>query len=103
VNHIDLANRVAEKLGISQEDSKQFLFLVICVMFEALITDGIIEIHGFGRMVVHDHPGRKIRNPFKGIMYSKDSIAIYFKPYQRLLEEIQSIPIDPEDPADQPL
>lgn len=94
MNHVDLANDVAGRLGISRENAKQLLFLVLASMFEGLVVDGELDIAGFGRIRVYNYPGRKMRNPQTGVlMHSKDSITFRFKAHQKLLDEIRSVPI----------
>lgn len=97
MNHNDLAFDVARRLGISREDARQLLFLVIASMFEGIVVDGELDITGFGRIKVHKHPGRRMRNPHTmELMHSKNSFAFYFKAHQNLLDEIRSVPIEEE-------
>lgn len=90
MTHRELAHDVAARLGIPREDARNLLYYVICTMFEGLVTDGEVEITGFGKLFVGPHPPRRAHHIGTGQMFhTRDSIAIRFRASPRLLEELR--------------
>ena len=60
----DLADKVAEKLGISKKDAAEAVTVVFDEITDTLTSNGEVSISGFGMFTVSERPARSGINPF---------------------------------------
>ena len=67
----DLADKVAEKLGIGKKEAAEAVNVVFDDIIETLASNGEVSISGFGKFTVSERPARSGINPF-----NKEAIEI---------------------------
>ena len=85
----DLADKVAEVLGISKKDAAKAVDAVFDEISDTLASNGEVSISGFGKFTVSERPARTGINPFnKEPMEIAASKTPKFKASKKLKDEI---------------
>ncbi len=89
MNKTDLVNIVAEKAGISKKTAEQTIGVVFDAITEGLVTEGKVQLVGFGAFEVKNRSARMGRNPkTKEPIQIPASKAPVFKPGKVLKDAI---------------
>lgn len=89
MNKADLVNVLAEKMQITQSQSRQFLNTFQEVLAEAIKQDTPIMLQGFGVFTPWQQKEREGRNPRTGITCVIEArTSVKFKPGKFLLEAL---------------
>ena len=86
MNKADLVNALAEKMQITQSQSRQFLNTFQVVLAEAIKRDTPVILQGFGTFSPWAQTERIGRNPRLG------STSVKFKPGKFLLQTLNPVP-----------
>ena len=62
----DLVDRIQEMRSCSIAEAVELLDLTLDILKEAIVTEGLVKISGFGSFVVRQKTDRKGRNPQTG-------------------------------------
>ncbi|WP_293717174.1 HU family DNA-binding protein [uncultured Parabacteroides sp.] len=90
MNKADLVNELAEKMGIPQYQSRQFLNAFQEVVKEILQKD-TVSLQGFGSFEPWEQTERPGRNPRTGLACMiKPRTSVKFKPGKLLLQALNS-------------
>ena len=91
MNKADLVNELAEKMQITQSQSRQFLNTFQVVLAEAIKRDSPVMLQGFGTFTPWVQTEREGRNPRTGITCVIPArTSVKFKPGKFLLKELNS-------------
>lgn len=91
MNKAELVNEVAQKMGVSQCQSRQFINILQEVLAEALKQDTSIVLQGFGVFEPWAQKERLGRNPHTGVTCMiAPRTSVKFKPGKFLLKELNS-------------
>ena len=85
----DIVKRIANKLNLSQADTKKTVQGMLDEIVEILASEGRLELRGFGVFKVKQRAERKARNPKTGeevIIPARKVVT--FKPGKRLQEKV---------------
>ena len=91
MNKADLVNELAEKMQITQSQSRQFLNTFQVVLAEAIKRDSPVMLQGFGTFTPWVQTEREGRNPRTGstcVIPARTSVK--FKPGKFLLKDLNS-------------
>ncbi len=83
----DIVKTIAERLGLTQVETKEVVQCTLDAIIDALVESGSIELRNFGVFKVKHRAPRKARNPRTGeeVMVPAKKVVV-FKP-GRLMEE----------------
>lgn len=88
MNKADLVNELAEKMGISQKQSRKFINIFQAILTERVKEDEII-LQGFGTFKAWEQAERTGRNPRTGISCKIPARrSVKFKPGKFLLRDL---------------
>ena len=59
----DLADRIQEKISCQKKEAVELVELVMEMLKDAIATEGLVKISGFGNFVVRQKADRNGRNP----------------------------------------
>ncbi len=91
MNKADLVNELAEKMQITQSQSRQFLNTFQVVLAEAIKRDSPVMLQGFGTFTPWVQTEREGRNPRTGITCVIPArTSVKFKPGKFLLKDLNS-------------
>ena len=91
MNKADLVNELAEKMQITQSQSRQFLNTFQVVLAEAIKRDSPVMLQGFGTFTPWVQTEREGRNPRTGITCMIPArMSVKFKPGKFLLRDLNS-------------
>ena len=77
----DLADLVQERLACQKREAIELVELTLEVLKEAIVTEGLVKISGFGNFVVRQKADRTGRNPQTGETITISSRKVLtFKP-----------------------
>jgi integration host factor subunit alpha len=62
----DLADKIYEHFSCTKDEAFDLVQLTLDVLKEAIVTEGIVKIGGFGNFTVREKAARKGRNPLTG-------------------------------------
>ena len=87
----DIALRIARDMGVQQTDAKEAVQRVLDGIIDVLVTEGRLELRGFGIFWVKTRRPRKARNPKTGasVMVGERK-HISFKPGKIMEERVVS-------------
>ena len=88
----EIVKAIADKIGLTQVETKEVVQSTFDSIFEAIATQGRIELRNFGVFEVKQRAPRKARNPRTGeeVQVPAKKVVI-FKP-GRLMEERVKLP-----------
>ncbi|MGI6317982.1 MAG: HU family DNA-binding protein [Firmicutes bacterium] len=88
---LDLVKIIAQKLGVTQKESSDFLNAFIETIEENLAKGDKVQLVGFGTFLTRKRESREGRKPATGEkILIPASIAPAFKPGKRLKEKLNS-------------
>lgn len=91
MNKADLVNQLAEKMQITQSQSRQFLNTFQVVLAEAIKRNSPVMLQGFGTFTPWVQTEREGRNPRTGITCVIPArTSVKFKPGKFLLKDLNS-------------
>lgn len=91
MNKADLVNELAEKMQITQSQSRQFLNTFQEVLAEAIKRNSPVMLQGFGTFTPWVQTEREGRNPRTGITCVIPArTSVKFKPGKFLLKDLNS-------------
>jgi len=91
MNKADLVNQLAEKMQITQSQSRQFLNTFQEVLAEAIKRNSPVMLQGFGTFTPWVQTEREGRNPRTGITCVIPArTSVKFKPGKFLLKDLNS-------------
>jgi len=86
----DLADRIQEKISCQKKEAVELVDLVMETLKDAIATEGIVKISGFGNFVVRQKADRTGRNPQTGEAITISSRKVLtFKPSTILKSKIR--------------
>ena len=88
----DMANAIAEKTGLTQEQTREVIQQVFDGIIKTLVTEGRIELRNFGVFEVKERKPKKARNPRTGesVMVPAKSV-VTFKQGHELDEKLNKV------------
>ena len=90
MNKADLVNELAEKMGISQKQSRKFINTFQAILTERVKEDEII-LQGFGTFHPWSQTAREGRNPRTGeTCLIRPRRSVKFKPGKMLLQKLNN-------------
>lgn len=91
IGKLDLVKIIAQKLGVTQKESADFLNAFIETIEENLAKGDKVQLVGFGTFLTRKRESREGRKPATGEKITiPASIAPAFKPGKRLKEKLNS-------------
>jgi integration host factor subunit beta len=85
----DMANAIAEEMGLTQGQAKEVVQRVLDGITETLLNDGRIELRNYGVFEVRERKPRKARNPRTGENVSVPAkLVVTFKPGREMEERV---------------
>ena len=86
----EIVRSIAEKLNLTQLQTKDIVQNVFDCLAETLVTEGRVELRNFGVFEVRKRKARKARNPRTGeAVQVKERIVVVFKNGKALEEALQ--------------
>lgn len=87
----DLADKIQEKLSCNKKEAVELVELTLDILKDAIATEGLVKISGFGNFVVRQKADRNGRNPQTGETITISSRSILtFKPSAVLKSQINN-------------
>jgi len=88
----DMVKTIANRLGLTQVETKEVVQCTLDTIVEAICTQGGIELRNFGVFKIKNRAPRKARNPRTGEKIEvPGKKVITFKPGKYIHEKIQKL------------
>jgi nucleoid DNA-binding protein len=85
----DMAQAIAEEMGLTQTQAKEIVQRVLDGITETLVQEGRIELRNFGVFEVRKRKPRKARNPRTGEKVDVPAkLVVTFKPGREMEERV---------------
>ncbi len=85
----DIAEKIANKCGVRQQDAMRAVRLVFGAITETLTTEGRIELRNFGVFEAQRRRPRQARNPRTGEKVSvPEKVVVGFQPGREMAERV---------------
>ena len=86
----EIARSIAEKLNLTQSQTKDIVQNVLDCLAETLVTEGRVELRNFGVFEVRKRKARRARNPRTGeVVRVKEKNVVVFKSGKTLEDALQ--------------
>jgi integration host factor subunit beta len=93
VTRADIVRALSEKMGETQRSTEQRVVAMLEILSEALLTEGRVELRGFGAFEVREIKAHTTVLPATGEKHKvKKSYTVDFKPAQKLKTAIRQRP-----------
>ena len=88
----DIANKIAEAIGVPQMTVKEIVQMLFDGITEVLVEEGNIELRNFGVFKVKERKARKARNPRTGeaVMVPTRRV-VTFKPGREMMKRVAAM------------
>src|SRR6202050_2593614 len=88
----DMANAIADEMGLPQAQVKEIVQRVLDGITETLVTEGRIELRNFGVFEVKKRKPRKARNPRTGESVMVPArVVVTFKAGREMTERVRQL------------
>lgn len=89
MNKTELAIRISERMGITQQEARRFINAFQASLGDALKEDSSLVLQGFGTFLLWEQSERAGRNPRTGqSCMIRSRLSAKFKPGKGLLEKL---------------
>jgi nucleoid DNA-binding protein len=86
----EIVRSIAEKLGMTQQSTKEIVQKTFDALIDTLVDEGRIELRNFGVFEVKKRAGRRARNPKTGAQVMvAEKYVVTFKPGKVMEESVQ--------------
>ncbi len=92
----DIAWKIAEKCGVSQQDAQRAVQMVLDAITRAVTTEGRVELRNFGVFEARRRRPRQAHNPRTGEkVFVPERVGVVFQPGREMAERVARLPKGP--------